>query len=263
MGDVWEHKHLLWMFGLRDIKLRYKQTFLGVAWVVLQPLLSAGLLTVVFGYIANMPSAGGVPYFAFAYIGQLPWTLFSLSASRSASSMVGNIGMVLKIYFPRPLLPFGALLAVILDFGIASVLAVPIVIYYGQGVPNFPVAIGVSLLLMLNAAGVGLVLAALSVRFRDALYVLPLLLQIGLYASPVAYGLEVVQTRLSKHSPLYFELYMLNPAASLVETFRWAVLGHGLLLPRHIAYSAVVSVVMFVVGLAVFRRSERKFADVI
>jgi lipopolysaccharide transport system permease protein len=263
LRDVWEYRYLLLMFGLRDVKLRYKQTFLGVLWVVMQPLLSAGLMTVVFGYIAGMPSAEGVPYFAFAYTGQLAWTLFSLAVARTAGSMVGNIAMVTKIYFPRPILPFASLLAALLDFAIASAIAIPIVVIYGQGWPNLPAVLGASVLLLLGATGIGLLLAAVSVSYRDALYVLPLLLQVGLYACPVAYGLQVVRESLSKFSPAYFEIYMLNPAASLVELFRWGLLGQGLITPRHVTYSAVACSLVFVVGLVVFRRSEGRFADVI
>lgn len=263
LGDVWQYRGLLLSLGLRDVKLRYKQTVLGVAWVVLQPLLAAGILTGVFGLIAGVPSPEGIPYFVFAYVGQMAWTLFSLTLTRTSGAMVGNIILVTKIYFPRPILPLATILAVLLDFLIGFALAVPMIMWYGSGTINLPVVAGACLALMLSAAGIGFVLAAISVRFRDVLYLLPLVVQVGLYASPVAYGLTVARDSLSKYNPGYFDLYMLNPLSSPIEAFRWALLGEGLFLPRYFAYSAVCSIVLFIVGFAVFRTSEGKFADVI
>lgn len=262
-SDIWHYRGLLLSLGLRDVKLRYKQTMLGVAWVVLQPLLSAGILTAVFGYIAAVPSPEGVPYFVFAYLGQMGWSLFSLTVTRTSGSMIGNIALVMKVYFPRPILPLATVLAVFLDFAISFAIAIPMVFWYGHGLVNVPVVIAASVFLVLCATGIGLLLAALSVRFRDVIFVLPLLVQLGLYASPVAYGLSVARDNLSQHSSHYFPLYMLNPLASLIEAFRWALLGHGLFMPGYFAYASVFSIVVFVVGFGVFRASEGKFADVI
>lgn len=263
VGDIWRYRTLLLSLGLRDVKLRYKQTLLGVAWVVLQPLLSAGILTVVFGYIAAMPGPAGVPYFVFAYLGQMAWTLFSLTISRTSGSMVGSAALVMKIYFPRPILPLATIVAVLLDFLISFSLALPMIALYGNGAINVPVVTATALLLVFCATGVGFVLAAVSVRYRDVLFLLPIVVQLGLYASPVAYGLDVARDNLGKYSPGYFDIYMLNPLASLVESFRWGLSGYGLFLPGRFAYSAVFSIVILVVGFAVFRASERRFADVI
>ena len=136
LADVWEYRNLLLSLGLRDVKLRYKQTLLGVAWVVLQPVLSAGILTAVFGFIAAVPSPSGVPYFVFAYMGQVAWTLFSLTLTRTSGSMVGSAALVMKIYFPRPILPLATILSVLLDFAICLALAVPMVILYGRNGVN-------------------------------------------------------------------------------------------------------------------------------
>lgn len=263
VADVWEYRGLLLNLGLRDVKLRYKQTLLGALWVVLQPLLSAGILTAVFGFIAAVPSPSGVPYFVFAYLGQMAWTLFSLTLSRTSGSMVGSAALVMKIYFPRPILPLATIIAVLLDFAICFALAVPMIVMYGTGTINLPILAASSVVILLCATGIGLVLAAVSVRFRDVLYLLPLIIQLGLYASPVAYGLDVARTSLTRYSPRYFDLYMLNPMASLVEAFRFSLLGRGLFLPAHFAYGAVFSVIIFVAGFAVFRAKEGKFADVI
>jgi lipopolysaccharide transport system permease protein len=263
LGDVWEFRNLLLNLGLRDVKLRYKQTLLGVVWVVLQPVLSAGILTAVFGFIAAVPSPSGVPYFVFAYLGQLAWTLFSLTLTRTSGSMVGSAALVMKVYFPRPILPLATILAVLLDFAICFAIAVPMVILYGKNGVNLPVLAVSSIVLILCATGIGFVFAALSVRFRDVLFLLPLIVQLGMYASPVAYGLEVARASLTKHSTWYFDLYMLNPLASVVEAFRWSLLGQGLFLPRAFAYGLTFSSIVFLVGFVVFRTSERKFADVI
>ena len=188
MADVWQYRGLLLSLGIRDLKLRYKQTLFGVAWVVLQPLLSAGILTAVFGFIAAVPSPAGVPYFVFAYLGQMPWTLFSMTLARTSGSMVGSMALVMKIYFPRPILPLSTILSVLLDFAISFVLAVPMIWLYGSGTVNVPAVVSSGVALVLCASGIGFAMSALSVRFRDVLLVLPLMVQLGLYASPVAYG---------------------------------------------------------------------------
>jgi lipopolysaccharide transport system permease protein len=263
MSDVWQYRGLLLSLGIRDLKLRYKQTLFGVAWVVLQPLLSAGILTAVFGFIAAVPSPAGVPYFVFAYLGQMPWTLFSLTLARTSGSMVGSMTLVMKIYFPRPILPLSTILSVLLDFAISFAIAVPLVVLYGRGTVNFVAVASSGIALVLCAAGIGFVLSALSVRFRDVLFVLPVLVQLGLYASPVAYGLQVARDNLSRYSATYFDIYMLNPLASLIETFRWGLLGHGLFLREYFTYGIAFSLLVFIAGFVFFRACERKFADVI
>jgi lipopolysaccharide transport system permease protein len=263
LGDVWAYRGLLLNLALRDVKLRYKQTIVGIFWVVLQPLLAAGIMTVAFGYIAGVRGPEGMPYFVFAYLGQMGWTLFSLTLVRTSGSMVANSAIVMKIYFPRPVLPLSTILAALLDFAICFTLAIPMVVRYGQGVTHLPVALLSGVLLVLFATGLGFILAALSVRFRDVLFVLPFIVQLGLYASPVAYGLEVARDNLTAYSTGYFDLYMLNPLASLIEAFRWGLVGEGLFLPAYFAYGALCAVAMLVGGFALFRASEGRFADVI
>jgi len=261
--ELWAHRGLLLSLGVRDVKLRYKQTLLGVAWVVLQPLLSAGIMTAVFGLIAGAPNPSGVPYFVFVYLGQMAWTLFSITIARTGGAMVGNIALVTKIYFPRAILPLSTILGVLLDFAMSLALAIPMLIVYGTVGMNLPVVALTAALLVLCATGMGMVLATVSVRFRDVLYVLPLIVQLGLYASPVAYGLAVARDNLNARGANYFTVYMLNPLASLIETFRWGLLGEGLFLPWHFVYGALFSVGIFILGCATFRASEGKFADVI
>lgn len=263
LADIWEYRGLLVSLGLRDVKLRYKQTLLGVVWVVIQPLLSAGVITAVFGYIAAVPSPEGVPFFVFAYVGQMAWTLFSLTVTRTSGSMLGSIAIVMKIYFPRPILPLATVIPVLLDFLIGFALVIPMVVLYGQGSVNVLAMLAACLILLIGGSGIGFLISTVSVRFRDVLFILPILLQLGLYASPVAYGLTVARDNLAKYDPRYFDIYMLNPLASLIETFRWSLLGHGEVPAGFFLYSAAVSCVVFVAGFVVFRVFEGKFPDVI
>src|SRR4051812_20603144 len=168
--DIWEYRHLLWTLGMRDVKLRYKQTYLGALWVLIQPLLATGILTAVFGYIAAIPSPSGVPYFAYVYIGQVGFQLFSLTLARTSGAMIGNSVLVTKIYVPRPLLPLSTIPAVLLDFLIGFALAIPIILVYGIHLSNAWMALVAGLALLLLATGVGLAFAALSVWYRDVLF---------------------------------------------------------------------------------------------
>lgn len=260
--ELWEYRDLLLSLGLRDVMLRYKQTLLGVVWVVLQPIVSAGILTAVFGFVAAAPSPAGVPYFVFAYLGQMAWTLFGLTLARTGGALVGNGAIVLKIYFPRIILPLATLLAVLLDFLIGFSIALPMVFAYTTHISLWAVVIS-GLGLILAATGLGLIVAAISAKFRDILFLLPLVVQLGLYASPVAYGLDIARDNLAKYSPRYFDLYMLNPLSALIEAFRWGLLGQGLFLPGYFVYGMVASLALFAAGVLVFQSSAGKFADVI
>jgi lipopolysaccharide transport system permease protein len=262
LADIWAYRGLMLTLGLRDIKLRQKQTLLGIGWVVLQPLLSAGVLTVVFGLVVAVPTPGGLPFFVFAYLGQMGWSLFSVSLSRTSGSLRGNVALVMKIYFPRPILPFAGVVAGLVDFSIAFTLAIPMIAAYSTGI-HIPVAVLAGISMVLLATGIGFMFSSLSVKYRDVLYGLPFVVQLGMYASPVAYSLALARENLEARSPLYFALYMLNPITSLVESFRWALLGEGLFLPGYLAYAVAVSVLVFVAGFLVFRSQEGRFADVI
>jgi lipopolysaccharide transport system permease protein len=262
-GDVWEYRGLLGSLGLRDVKLRYRQTLLGALWVLLQPLLAAGIMTVVFGLIAAVPGPEGVPYFAFAYVGQVAWSLFSLTVTRTAGSMLGSQALLTKIYFPRPILPLATISGVLLDFAMSCLMAIPIIYLYAQGPINIPLAAISGFVLLMLATGIGMVLAALSVWFRDVLFMLPILVQLAMYASPVAYGIDAAHTSLSRYPSWYFTAYMLNPLASPLEAFRWALLGRGEFLPGFFIYSTVCAIVVFGAGFALFRSAEGKFADVV
>lgn len=257
LTGLWRYRDLLLALAVRDIKLRYRQTVLGVLWVVLQPLLGAGIFAFVFGRVANLNS-GGESYVLFAYAGLLAWNLFNGVVLKASGSLVANASLVSKVFFPRLLLPFSGVISTLLDFGIA--LAVGEILALASGVTP-----GVSLLLapfwllflLMFAAGLGLLCAALAVAYRDVIHILPVGLQFLLYGSPIGYSIAVIPAGLPRL------LYKLNPLAPLVEGVRVSFLGHGSVGLRSGVYACVAATVIFVAGLIVFRRMERQFADVI
>ena len=243
--------------AIRDIKLRYRQTLLGVLWVVLQPLVGAGVFAFVFGRVARLDS-GGVPYVLFAYTGILAWNLFNGIVIKAASSLVSNAPLVAKVFFPRLLLPFSSVLSTLLDFLVAVAVGVVLFFLSGQMAGWSLLAAPLWLLmLLLLASGLGLICAALAVSYRDVLHVLPVSLQFLLYGSPVGYTISVIPAGLPR------TLYKLNPLAPLIEGFRVALLGTGHIGLRSGIYACAVSVLVFLLGIIVFRRMERRFADVI
>jgi lipopolysaccharide transport system permease protein len=254
--EVWEFRDLLRSLAARDIRLRYRQTALGVIWVVLQPLLTALLFTFVFGRIAKL-SSDGVPYIVFAYSGQLAWQFFSGILTRSSGALVGNANMISKIYFPRLVLPISALGSVVLDFIVASLVMVGLLIAYGV-VPGLGLALLPIWLLLaaLLAMGMGLIATAVSVRYRDVQNVILLLNQLLLFASPVAYSLSTVP----KSARTYYDL---NPLSGLLEAFRWSLLGRGDLELGRTIYAGLFAATTFILGAFVFASLEREFADVI
>lgn len=254
--ELWEFRDLLLTLGSRDLKLRYKQTVLGVIWVVLQPLMAAGVFSFVFGQVAKLPS-DGLPYFLFSYAGLLGWNLFNNTVTKAGASLTGNAQLISKVYFPRLILPLSAVPSVLVDFAAAAVMmAVAMAVY--AVVP--PVAVLLlpfwALTLILSALGLGLVVTSLSVSYRDVQYILPVFMQILLYASPVAYSVSAVPGHLRW-------VYDLNPLSAPLEAFRASLLGTPMPGTASLTYSGVVSVLLFAVGAYAFKRMERKFADVI
>jgi lipopolysaccharide transport system permease protein len=261
LGEVWRYRDLLLTLAGRDVKLRYRQTALGAAWVLLQPLLGAGIFALVFGVIADMPAPSAVPYFVLAYVGQLAWGLFSNTLTRSSASMVGNAHLVSKIYFPRLVLPLSTVPSVLIDFAVAAALVAVLLVVCGVNPGPRVLLLPVwSALLLLLALGLGLLCAAATVTYRDVAYVLPVATQLLLYASPVGYTLAAARDRLPAWA---YSLYLVNPLAGLTEAFRWSLLGEGELRAGPLAYSAAAAVGSFLLGALVFRRMERRFADVI
>jgi lipopolysaccharide transport system permease protein len=255
IGELWAHRELLYFFVWRDLKVRYKQTFFGATWAVLQPVLLMAVFSVTLGRI---PGVGpiGVPYPLFVFVGLVPWTLFAQSLTGASNSLVGGEAIITKVYFPRLLLPFAAAASFLLDFLIALGVLALVMIWFGA-VPSaailwIPV---LTVLLLVTALGIGTFLAAVNVRYRDVKYVVPFLVQLWLFASPVVYTSSLIP-------PGWKTLYALNPMTGVVEGFRWAMIG-GPRPDELILVSAGASVLILLGALLYFRRVERTFSDVI
>jgi lipopolysaccharide transport system permease protein len=256
LAELWEYRELLWLLVWRELKVRYKQTILGVAWAILQPFLTMLVFSVVFGRLAKIPS-DGVPYPVFAYCALLPWQLFAFAMTESSNSLVAHQRLLTKVYFPRLMMPLAAVAVGLADFLVSFVFLLMLMAYYGMTPHLTAVTIPVWTLLALGTAfGVGLWLSALNVRYRDVRYTLPFLSQFWMYATPVAYPLSLLPER-------WRPLVALNPMAGVVEGFRWALLGGRTAPDASLLVSIVTVVVVMVGGLFYFRRTERTLADVL
>jgi len=255
-AELWAYRDLLYMLALRDISVRYKQTALGAGWALLQPLLTILVFTLVFGAIARVPSEG-VPYPVFAFAGLLPWLYFAQTLGRSGGSLVGNANLISKVYFPRLLVPVAAAVAPLVDFAIAFLLLLVIMLCYGivpgVGLLALPPLLGLA---AASALACGLWLSALDVRYRDVGHVIPFLVQIWMYASPVAYPARLVPPRLQW-------AYALNPMAGVIEGVRSSLLGTPRPDLRLLAVNAACVLAVLLGGVAFFQRTEDTLADVI
>jgi lipopolysaccharide transport system permease protein len=254
--ELWTHRELLYFFIWRDVKVRYKQTALGISWALLQPLLSMVIFTIFFGRLAKV-SSDGVPYALFSYVALVPWLFFSNGLALSASCLVSNSNMLKKVYFPRLALPVATVVAGLVDFSVAMVLLGVLMIFHHREPSGNVLWLPAFLLLALLASlGCGLWLSALNVRYRDIRYAVPFLVQIWLFATPVVYSSSLI------HEP-WRSLFGLNPMAGVVEGFRWAVLGTKDTIGPIAAVSVLTAFCLALSGLMYFRRVERNFADVI
>ena len=251
--SLWAYRELLYFLVWRDLKVRYRQTAIGAGWVVLQPLLTMAIFTVIFGRFAGIPS-DGLPYPLFCYTALVPWTLFSNALSRGGESVVGNANLVTKVYFPRLLLPLSGVLSPVVDFAIAAMVLVVMIAWY-----RIPLTLNVLalpffiLLVVCTALAVSVWLSALNVRYRDVRHTIPFLLQVWMFASPISYPVSMVtEWRL---------LYSLNPMVGVIEGFRWALLGKQSPDFGVVAVSTAVVVVLLAAGVVYFRQMERTFAD--
>jgi len=255
LREVWEYRELLAIFVWRDIKVRYRQTLLGVVWVVAQPLLTALIFTVLFNRMAKI-DAGNVPYSLFIMVGLVPWSFFSAGVSASGNSLIGSSHLISKVYFPRVIVPAASVLSGFVDMVVTVALVVVMTLVYrvglGPQILFLPLAIAVAAVF---AFGVGLWLSALNVEYRDVRVVIPFLLQLWMYATPVVYPLHVVPER-------YRWIAAINPMTGIVETFRAAMLG-GAVPWSALGYSVAVTLMVLVSGAYYFRRMERLFADVL
>jgi lipopolysaccharide transport system permease protein len=256
LREVWRYRDLLLTLAERDVKLRYRQTVLGVIWVVLQPLVGAGIFAFVFGRVAGL-SSEGIPYFVFAYAGLLGWGAFLNTFTRASNSLVGNAHLVSKVYFPRLVLPLSTVLSALLDFAVAFAVMLVLLVVYRVN-PGLRLALLPLWLLLLVSLGVGLGLfaGALMVSYRDVQHALPVLVQFLLYATPVGYAVAAVPENLRA-------VYYLNPLAGALEAFRWSLLGVGTLSVAALAWSAVAAALALAWGATSFMALQRRFADVI
>jgi homopolymeric O-antigen transport system permease protein len=256
LRELWDYRGLLWILIERDVRLLYKQTALGIAWVILQPLIAAVILTVVFGVVARLPS-DGEPFLLFVISGMTVWSYFSHSLQRAGNSVVSSAHLVSKVYFPRLLLPLTHIFRALIDFVVVMlVLFVLMAVYH---VPPTLRLLTIPLfvfLMMLTATGIALWFSALSVRYRDCANGLPYFLQVWMYATPIVYPISLVPHRLHW-------LFAFNPAVGFVEGFRWAVFGHPALRLDLLGAAITVSLAVLFSGAFFFRRAERGFADVI
>jgi lipopolysaccharide transport system permease protein len=256
LKELWQYNELLYFLVWRDVKVRYKQTLIGAAWAIFQPLLTVVIFTLFFGRLAKIPS-DGLPYPVFALAAMLPWSYFSQAITRSGESLVGSSHLISKVYFPRLIIPISAAVAPLVDFAIAFVVLLGLMAWYGivptWGVLALPLFV---LLTLFTALAVGLWLSALNVRYRDVRYAIPFLTQIWMFVSPVIYPISLIPER-------WRLLYSLNPMAGVIEGFRWALLGKESPDFRVIALSAAVVIVLLFAGAAYFKRMERTFADVV
>ena len=257
LRELWEYRELLYFLTWRDIKVRYKQTVLGAAWAILQPFLTMVVFSLFFGNLAKVPS-DGVPYPIFSYTALVPWTFFATGLSMSANSLVGSSNLIKKIYFPRLVIPISSVLSGAVDFVLAFVVLLGMMLVYGI-VPTVNVLFlpFFVLLAFVTALGVGLWLSAMNVQFRDVRYTVPFLTQFWMFASPIAYPSSLIENDLLR------ALYGLNPMAGVVEGFRWALLDADTAPGPIIIASSAAAILLLVSGAYYFRRMEKTFADVV
>jgi lipopolysaccharide transport system permease protein len=257
LKEIWEYRELLYFLAWRDVKVRYKQTVLGASWAILQPFLTMVVFSIFFGHLAKMPSEG-VPYPIFSFAALVPWTFFANGLSQSANSLVANANLISKVYFPRLVVPIAGVVSGIVDFALAFVVLLGMMAYFHVAPTVNVIFLPVFLLLaLITALGVGIWLAALNVEYRDVRYVVPFLVQIWLFATPIAYASSLL------HGAAAETLYGLNPMVGVVEGFRWALLGTHVQVGPPVVLSVLVSLTLLVTGALYFRRMERTFADVV
>jgi len=256
LREVWAYRELLGILAWRDVSVRYKQTAVGIGWAIIQPVMTMVIFTIIFGKFAKLPS-DGIPYPLFSFCALLPWNYFAQSLSSSSDSLVGASNLITKVYFPRLVIPLSRVFSGLIDFAISFVILLGLMVWYGTfpGLRIFalPFFIFVS---MVTALGVGFWLTALNVKYRDVRFVVPFLVQIWLYASPVAYSSSLVPEK-------WRWLYGLNPMSGVIEGFRWALLGNGSPDVEMMMISLSIVMVILVSGLYYFKRMEQTFADIV
>ena len=256
--DLWRYRELFYVLAWRDVAVRYKQTVIGAAWAVIRPVLTMVVFSVIFGRIANLPSEGSAPYPLMVFAGMLPWTFFSTGLSEASGSLIGNSSLIGKVYFPRLIVPVASVVVAFADFLIAFAVLLLIMAYYTYAPGWQMLALpGFVLLCFLASIGPGLWITALNVKYRDFRHIIPFLIQLGLYVSPVGFSSHIVP-------PQWQLVYALNPMVGVIEGFRWCILGGQVNLNLlSLAVSVAVTAFFLWFGVRRFRRTERSFADLI
>jgi len=264
LGELWRYRELIYFLIWRDIKVRYKQTALGASWAIIQPFVTMVVFSLFFGKLAKIPS-DNIPYPIFSYTALLPWGLFSKALTDAGRSLVAQRSLITKVYFPRLSIPIASVLSGLVDFGLAFIVLVVMMLYYNYA-PNQTYQVYLTpavltlplfiLLAMVTALGVGLWLSALNVNYRDINYVLPFLTQVWFFMTPITYSTSMIPDRAQL-------LYALNPMVGVVEGFRWALLGTGTSPGPLLAVSTTIAIIVLISGLFYFRRMERTFADMV
>lgn len=256
LNEIWRYRELLFFLAWRDVKVRYKQTILGIVWAIIQPLITMVIFSVIFGQLAKLPSEG-IPYPVFSYCGLLPWQLFAVTLQKGSTSLVGNAHLITKVYFPRLIIPLSAIAVGLVDFAISFIVLFGLMVFFGIGL-SWPI-LWLPLFVLftsLTALAVGLWVSALNVQYRDVQYIIPFVVQAWMFISPVAYSAELIPK-----GPWRI-LYGVNPLTGVIQGFRWALLG-GHPPDELMAISVIVVGVSLVSGLFYFRRMEKRFADVV
>ncbi|MEO8592813.1 MAG: ABC transporter permease [Candidatus Solibacter sp.] len=255
LHELWEYRELLYFLIWRDLKVRYRQTALGAAWAVMQPLFTMLIFSLFFGRLAKIPS-DGIPYPVFSYAALVPWTFFAHGLTQGSDSLVGSANLIRKVYFPRLLIPAGTVIAGVVDLSVAFVMLVAMILFYGIRPPHPFMVIPLVLLALATSMGVGLWLSAFNVKFRDVKYALPFLTQAWMFATPIAYPSSLLKEP-------WRTIYGLNPMAGVVEGFRWALLGTKTAPGPMVVVSAAVTLIILFGGAYYFRRMEKTFADTV
>ncbi len=256
LDELWEYRELLYFLAWRDIKIRYKQTALGAAWAIIQPFFTMIIFSIFFGHLAGIPS-DGVPYPIFSFAALVPWTFFANSLNQSSNSLVSSANLIQKVYFPRLAVPIASVFSGMVDFVLAFIVLLGMMLYYGM-LPTINVVWlpAFCLLAFVTSLGVGLWLSAMNVRFRDIRYTVPFLIQFWMFATPIAYPSSLL-------SEPWRTLYGLNPMVGVIEGFRWGLLGTNTAPGSIIIISSLMAIAILVGGAFYFRRAEKSFADIV
>jgi len=256
--DLWRYRELFYILSWRDISVRYKQTVIGILWALIRPLLTMVVFTVIFGKMAKFPSDGNAPYAIMVYAGMLPWQFFSSAITATSNSLVGNAQLITKVYFPRLIIPVSSIITSFVDFIISFIILIFLMFYFSF-LPTWRMVylLGFLIITFITSLGFGLFITSLNVKYRDFRYIVPFIVQLGLYISPVGFSSSVIPEK-------YRLLYSLNPMVGVIDGFRWSILGDNsnIYIPGFIL-SLFVAVIFLIIGLMKFRKMEKTFADII